>query len=91
MEPDTLAISNGLVHSKEQPQVVGTAFHSGSQLTAMGVPFEEVLRMANLSGIHAVGKTFPSFEDPKARSILCTPTVRTLPKWSGSRILRDCG
>ena len=66
MEPDTLALSNGLVHSKEQPQVVGTAFHSGSQLTAMGVPFEEVLRMANLSGIHAVGKTFPSFEDPKA-------------------------
>jgi xanthine dehydrogenase YagR molybdenum-binding subunit len=67
MEPNTLALSNGLVHSKQQPQVVGAAFHSGGQLTANGVPFEEVLRMANLSGLHATGKTFPSFEDPKAK------------------------
>jgi xanthine dehydrogenase YagR molybdenum-binding subunit len=67
MEPNTLALSNGLVHSKQQPQVVGAAYHSGGQLTANGVPFEEVLRMANLNGIHATGKTFPSFEDPKAK------------------------
>ena len=66
MEPNALALSNGMVHQKEQPQVVGAAFHSGSPLTANGVPFEEVLRMANLSGITATGKTFPSFEDPKA-------------------------
>ncbi len=66
MEPSTLSLSNGVVHSKEQPQVVGAALHSGGQLTANGVPFEEVLRMANLSGITATGKTFPSFEDPKA-------------------------
>ena len=33
----------------------------------MALPFEEVLRLANLSGITAVGKTFPSSEDPKAK------------------------
>ena len=48
-------------------KVVGAALHSGSELTANGIPFEEVLRMANLSGINATGKTFPSFEDPKAK------------------------
>ena len=68
MKPETLSFSNGLIHPKEQPQVVGAALHSGSQLTAEGVPFEEVLKLANLSGITATGKTAPSFEDPKAKA-----------------------
>jgi xanthine dehydrogenase YagR molybdenum-binding subunit len=67
-KPDSLTIADGRVQSKEQqPQVVGAAFHSGGQLTANGIPFEEVLRLANLSGITATGRTFPSFEDPKAK------------------------
>ncbi len=33
------------------------SYHSGRQLTANGVPFEEVLKMANLSGLSANGKT----------------------------------
>jgi xanthine dehydrogenase YagR molybdenum-binding subunit len=68
MKPETLAFSNGLVHPKEQSPVVGVAFHPNGQLAADGVPFEEVLKLANLSGITAMGKTFPSFEDPKAKA-----------------------
>jgi xanthine dehydrogenase YagR molybdenum-binding subunit len=67
MKPETLSFSNGMVHAKEEPQVVGVALHSSSQLTANGVPFEDVLNFANLSGITATGKTAPSFEDPKAK------------------------
>ena len=67
MKPDDLAFSEGLIHPKDQPQVVGAAFHPASQLTANGLPFEEVLHLANLSGITATGKTSPSFEDPKAK------------------------
>jgi xanthine dehydrogenase YagR molybdenum-binding subunit len=66
--PDTLTIADGRVVSKEQqPQVVGVTMRSGADLTANGLPFEEVLRLANLSGITATGHTFPSFEDPKAQ------------------------
>ncbi len=68
-KPDTLTIAAGRVLSKEeQPKVVGAAYHGNGQLTANGIPFEEVLRLANLSGITAMGRTFPSFEDPKARA-----------------------
>ena len=66
--PDSLAIADGRVIAKQQqPQVVGIAYGSGGDLTAKGLPFEEVLRLANLSGISATGHTFPSFEDPKAQ------------------------
>ncbi|HUB88570.1 MAG TPA: xanthine dehydrogenase family protein molybdopterin-binding subunit, partial [Dyella sp.] len=66
--PDSLALAEGRVISKEQqPRVVGAAFHGGD-LTANGMPFEDVLRLANLSGISATGRTFPSFEDPKAKA-----------------------
>jgi xanthine dehydrogenase YagR molybdenum-binding subunit len=66
--PDTLTIAEGRVVSKErQPQVVGAAYHGSGNLTASGLPFEEVLRLANLGGILASGSTFPSFEDPKAK------------------------
>jgi xanthine dehydrogenase YagR molybdenum-binding subunit len=65
--PDSLTIADGRVVSKQQPQVVGVAYGAGGDLTANGLPFEEVLRLANLSGISATGRTVPSFEDPKAQ------------------------
>lgn len=66
-EPTNLALTNGFVHAKgQQPQVVGTAFHTG-ELTANGIPFEEVIKLANIGSITSMGKTFPSFEDPKAK------------------------
>ncbi len=68
MKPEALAFTNGMIHPKSEAQVVGAALHSGSQFTANGVPFEEVLKLANLSGITATGKTSPSFEDPKAKA-----------------------
>ncbi|HEX4284194.1 MAG TPA: xanthine dehydrogenase family protein molybdopterin-binding subunit [Terracidiphilus sp.] len=68
VKPDTLTVADGRIVAKEQqPQVVGVALHSGADLTANGLPFEEVLKLANLSGISATGRTFPSFEDPKAQ------------------------
>jgi xanthine dehydrogenase YagR molybdenum-binding subunit len=67
MKPESLAFSDGMVRSKEEPQVVGAAYRPNAQLAANGVPFEEVLKLANLSGITATGKTAPSFEDPKAK------------------------
>lgn len=66
--PDSLTVAQGRVVQKQgQPQVVGVAYTGSADLTANGLPFEEVLRMANLSGITATGKTFPSFEDAKAK------------------------
>lgn len=50
---DDLAISEGRVHKKDQP-------------ASSGVPFEEIIRTASLSGISATGRTTPSWEDPKA-------------------------
>ena len=48
--------------------MVGAALHSGGQMTANGIPFEEVLRMANLSGItRNRQERFPRLEDPKAQ------------------------
>ena len=69
MRPETLAFTNGKVMQKneQQPKVIGVSMSSSSQLIANGVPFEEVLKLANLSGISAMGKTAPSFEDPKAK------------------------
>ncbi len=66
--PDSLTVADGRVVTKQgQPQVVGVSYNGGAGLTANGLPFEDVLRMANLSGITATGKTFPSFEDPKTK------------------------
>ncbi len=54
--------------AQQTAKIVGAAYHAGgADLTANGLPFEEVLRMANLSGITPAGKTFPSLEDPKAK------------------------
>ena len=67
MKPESLAFSDGMVRTKQEPQVVGVAYRPNSQLATNGLPFEEVLKLANLSGITATGKTAPSFEDPKAK------------------------
>ncbi|MGA9584346.1 MAG: xanthine dehydrogenase family protein molybdopterin-binding subunit [Terracidiphilus sp.] len=67
MKPETLALSNGLVHSKEQPKVTGVAYHADGQLSVNGIPFEEILKMANVGSLVANGKTNPSFDDPKAK------------------------
>jgi xanthine dehydrogenase YagR molybdenum-binding subunit len=68
-KPDELAMTGGMVHLKQEgaPHVVGVSMNSGGQLTTNGVPFEEVLKMADLGSITANGKTNPSFEDPKAK------------------------
>jgi len=67
--PDSLTLAQGRIQKKtmQEARIVGAAYHGGGDLTANGLPFEEVLRLANLSGITAVGETFPSFEDPKAK------------------------
>ena len=65
--PESLAVADGRVIAKVQPKVVGAAYHAGEDLTANGLPFEDVLKLANISGISATGRTFPSFEDPKAK------------------------
>jgi xanthine dehydrogenase YagR molybdenum-binding subunit len=70
VRPDTLTLAQGRIQSKgsaQQAKIVGAAYHDGADLTANGLPFEEVLRMANMSGITSVGRTFPSMEDPKAK------------------------
>jgi xanthine dehydrogenase YagR molybdenum-binding subunit len=68
-KPDSITLAQGRVMPKQsQPQVVGAAYHGDDAgLAANGVPFEEVLRMANVGSIESTGKTFPSFEDPKAK------------------------
>ncbi|HUX27325.1 MAG TPA: xanthine dehydrogenase family protein molybdopterin-binding subunit [Terracidiphilus sp.] len=68
--PESLTMARGRIHVKGegQPQLVGAALHSGGDLMANGVPFEEVINLARLSGIIASGQTHPSFEDPKAKA-----------------------
>jgi xanthine dehydrogenase YagR molybdenum-binding subunit len=67
--PESLTLAQGRVMQKTgQPQVVGTAYHGGADVAANGLPFEEVLRLANLGSIAATGRTSPSFEDPKAQA-----------------------
>lgn len=64
VHPDTLTLAGGRVIARPgQAQMVGAAYPGSPQ----GLPFEEVLRLANLGGISATGKTAPSWEDPKAQ------------------------
>lgn len=66
--PDSLTVAEGRVMAREQqPKAVGASYHAGGDLTARGLPFEEVLRLADIGSISATGRTFPSFEDPKAK------------------------
>jgi xanthine dehydrogenase YagR molybdenum-binding subunit len=66
--PDSLMVAEGRVMPKQgQPQVVGAAYHGSADAALKGLPFEEVLHLANLSTVMATGKNLPSFEDPKAK------------------------
>ena len=40
---------------------------AAQDVAANGLPFEEVLRLADVGAITGSGRTFPSFEDPKAK------------------------
>ena len=62
-------MSEGRVKPKEQAQVVGVAMHSGGNLTASGIPFEQVLKLADVGSLSATGRTLPSFDDPKAKQL----------------------
>lgn len=66
--PESLTIAEGRVISKpgQQPQVVGAAYH-GADVAANGLPFEEILRMANLGSVSATAHSSSSWEDPKAQ------------------------
>jgi xanthine dehydrogenase YagR molybdenum-binding subunit len=69
---DDLALIEGRVHMKAQSPVQGVALRSDDlpqiHPPAGGVAFEEIINLADMSGINASGRTFPSFEDPKARA-----------------------
>ena len=73
-KPETLTLIDGRIHMKESEQagVRRMALSSDDAPTvrppAGGVPFEELISLARLSGITATGRTFPSFEDPKAKA-----------------------
>ena len=53
---ETIALTNGQVHKKDQP-------------AAGGVHFAELLQQARLNGISADGKSQPTWEDPKAKGV----------------------
>lgn len=73
MKPEALLVSGGRIHVKEEEQarMKGVALSSdnapSTRPPAEGVPFEQMISLARLSGITATGRTFPSFEDPKAK------------------------
>jgi xanthine dehydrogenase YagR molybdenum-binding subunit len=73
-KPEDLAFVEGRIRMKEQPASVrGVALTRNDDIPqihppAAGVPFEEIISLADMSGVNASGRTFPSFEDPKARA-----------------------
>jgi xanthine dehydrogenase YagR molybdenum-binding subunit len=72
-KPEDLAMVDGRILMKEQSPVKGVAFNNGDDIPqihppAGGVPFEDIITLADMSGVNASGRTFPSFEDPKARA-----------------------
>jgi xanthine dehydrogenase YagR molybdenum-binding subunit len=69
-KPDTLTVAQGRIVAKEgaeQAHIVGVSYPASGNLSANGLPFEEILRLANINGITAVGKTFPSMADQTAK------------------------
>jgi xanthine dehydrogenase YagR molybdenum-binding subunit len=72
-KPDSLALVGGRICTKEPEQagVRRMALDSDTvpavKAPKDGLPFEELINMARMSGITATGRTFPSFEDPKAK------------------------
>lgn len=73
MKVNALHFENGRIHAKspEQASLKGVSLSSDDVSTAHppaeGMPFEQLINLARISGITATGKTFPSFEDPKAK------------------------
>jgi xanthine dehydrogenase YagR molybdenum-binding subunit len=71
-KPEALAFYEGRIVMKDQPAVHGVAFDKDDvpqiHPPAGGVPFEELINLAGMSGVTASGRTIPSFEDPKARA-----------------------
>jgi len=72
MKPEALTVSGGRVHAgQENASLKGVALRSddvpAAHPPANGVAFEELISLARISGIVATGRTFPSFEDPKAK------------------------
>jgi xanthine dehydrogenase YagR molybdenum-binding subunit len=65
-KPESLTLAEGRVCRKQEAQMVGVALRSGGD-TSNSLPFEAVMKMANVGGIYGDGKTIPSWEDPKAR------------------------
>ena len=55
-KPENVAFTKGRIHAKDQSP-------------AAGLQFADLLKMARLNGISAEGKTQPSWEDPKAKSV----------------------
>ena len=49
-----LELTSGYVHASDKP------YHDG-------VPFEEIIQLAKVSGVTGEGRTTPTFEDPKAK------------------------
>ncbi|HWA93468.1 MAG TPA: xanthine dehydrogenase family protein molybdopterin-binding subunit [Terracidiphilus sp.] len=70
-KPDILELSAGLIRTISQSPMQGVALEKGeftpTHETMQGIPFAEILRIADLSGVTATGRTHPSFEDPKAQ------------------------
>ncbi len=55
-DPATLELSQGRVHVS-------------GQSPSTGIPFEDVVKLARLSGITGEGKTIPTSDDPKAKDL----------------------
>ncbi|HEX4322672.1 MAG TPA: xanthine dehydrogenase family protein molybdopterin-binding subunit [Acidobacteriaceae bacterium] len=56
VETAKLELTSGYVHHVSQPY-------------SSGIPFEEIVNLAKLSGITGEGRTTPTFEDPKAKDL----------------------
>ncbi|HVC47630.1 MAG TPA: xanthine dehydrogenase family protein molybdopterin-binding subunit [Terracidiphilus sp.] len=65
-EPASLTLAEGRVCRKQEAQVVGVALRSGAD-TSNSLPFEDVMKLANVGSVNGEGRTSPSWEDPKAR------------------------
>ncbi|HEV2215630.1 MAG TPA: xanthine dehydrogenase family protein molybdopterin-binding subunit [Terracidiphilus sp.] len=65
-KPEALSLADGLICRKHGAEVMGVALHSGDDANDR-LPFQEVLKLANVGSIYGNGSTSPSWQDPKAR------------------------
>jgi xanthine dehydrogenase YagR molybdenum-binding subunit len=66
------ATTEGSPHLNSDPaklQLTSGWVHGADKSFKSGIPFEEVVKLARLSGITGEGKTVPTFEDPKAKDL----------------------